>query len=282
VTAELCAADLGLVEETVCLVDAGHAARLAVAIGSPTRPRDGDVLPFLWHWGFFAPTVPTGDLGDDGHPRLPPSSRARRFPRRMWAGGSLRAAGPLVVGRPVVRRSGVSAVTEKTGRSGSLLIVELRHDYRQDGADALVETQTLVYRTAGGAIDPPLGEFVPRLAPGEWSERVCLGPVDVFRFSAVTFNSHRIHYDAPYARSVEGYPGLVVQGPLTALLLAASAQRATGRSVVAMRFRAAAPLFADLGFTIVGQPDGDRVAVTAIRGDATAAMTAELELRASS
>ena len=267
--------DLGLAEESETLLDAAHAARFAVAVGSFERPAVGDPLPFLWHWGWFGPVVGSDGLGDDGHPRLD-SPVLAEYPRRMWASGSLREVAPFVVGRAAIRRSAVESVAEKTGRSGAMLIVDVAHRYEQDGREVLTEQQTLIYRTAGPRTDLPTGRVVPSSGEGEWREVVQLGPVDLFRFSAVTFNSHRIHYDLPYATTVEGYPALVVHGPLTAVRLAGSARRATGRHLGTIRFRALAPLFADVPFTILGRTDGTGASVSAIRNDGTTAMIAEL------
>ena len=267
-------ADLGLAEESETPLDVAHAARLAVAVGSSERPAEGDPLPFLWHWGWFGPVVGSDGLGDDGHPRLH-SPVLAGYPRRMWASGSVAEVAPFVVGRPAIRRSTVESVAEKTGRSGAMLVVDVAHRYEQDGRDVLTEQQTLVYRAAGPPIDLPTGDVVPPAGEGEWREIVQLGPVDLFRFSAVTFNSHRIHYDRPYATTVEGYPALVIHGPLTALRLAASARRATRRPLGTIRFRALAPLFADVPFTILGRTERTGTTVSAIRNDGTTAMAAD-------
>ncbi len=268
-------ADLGLAEESEALLDVAHAARFAAAVGSSERPAEGDPLPFLWHWGWFGPVVGPDRLGDDGHPRLDAPVLAE-YPRRMWASGSLREVTPFVVGQAAIRRSAVESVAKKIGRSGPMLIVDVAHRYEQDGREVLTEQQTLVYRTAGPRTDLPTGDSIPSPSEGEWHETVQLGPVDLFRFSAVTFNSHRIHYDRSYATTVEGYPALVVHGPLTAVRLAASARRSTGRRLGTIRFRALAPLFADVPFTILGRTDGAGATVSAIRNDGTTAMTAEL------
>jgi hydroxyacyl-ACP dehydratase HTD2-like protein with hotdog domain len=232
------AADLGLAKKSETLLDEAHAARFAVAVGSSERPVEGDPLPFLWHWGWFGPVVGPDGLGDDGHPRLD-SPVLAEYPRRMWASGSLRESAPFVVGRAAVRRSAVESVAEKTGRSGAMLIVDVAHRYEQDGREVLTEQQTLVYRTAGPRTGLPTGDAVPSPSEGEWREAVQLGP-------------------------------------LTAVRLAGSARRATGRRLGTIRFRALAPLFADVPFTILGRTDGTGATVSAIRNDGTTAMTAEL------
>src|SRR5690606_6940047 len=153
----------------------------------------------LWHWVYFTPGTPTAGLGPDGHPRLPEGAPTARFPRRMWAGGRVSSVAPLVVGRPAERRSSVLRTKETSGRSGDLLVVTLEHRYRQGGADAVVEEQDLVYRTAGPPVPLPAGEEPVPAPAGGWSRRRVVEPPMLFRFSALTFNSHRIHYDQPYA-----------------------------------------------------------------------------------
>jgi hydroxyacyl-ACP dehydratase HTD2-like protein with hotdog domain len=200
----------------------------------------------------------------------------------MWAGGRVRLVTPLVVGEAAERHSTVLRTRETSGRSGDLLVVTLEHRYRQRGEDAVVEEQDLVYRTAGPPVPPPEGDELVAAPDGGWSLRRVLEPPVLFRFSAVTFNSHRIHYDEPYATGVEGYPGLVVHGPLTAVLLAESARSGTGREVATFDFRATAPLFAGLPFSLVGEVDeaAGTVAARAVRNDGEVAMTAAIGLRA--
>ncbi len=278
-TVDLTLADLGLVGSTSSELSVEHAHRLAATIDSPVRLATGDPLPLLWHWAFFTPDAPTADLGDDGHPRLPPGPLSA-YPRRMWASGTVAAAGPLAVGVPATRATSIVRVKESTGRSGALAIVTLEHRYGQGGADRLVEEQTLVYREAGPAVPMPVGDHRPTVAGDQWSDRHRPDSRLLFRFSSVTFNTHRIHYDQPYATSVEGYPALVVHGPLTALLVGESIRQATGREVTRFEFRATAPLFAGSEFTIVGTPGGpgEPVAATVVRNDGTEAMQVSADL----
>ncbi|RAY16274.1 acyl-CoA dehydrogenase [Actinomadura craniellae] len=261
-------------------VSGEQARRLAAVLDDPAGPElaPGRPLPALWHWALGTPETSTTMLGPDGHPRLPSCGPAAGFPRRMWAGGRVEVHRPLLIGAPALRETSVLRAERKTGRSGRLLVVTLRHVYTQHDATAIEEEQDLVYREPGAPVPAPEGGHSEPAPPGGWAERAEAGPVMLFRFSAVTFNAHRIHYDAAYARDVEGYPGLVVQGPLTALLLAESARRRTGREIAGFSFRASAPLFADAPFTLTGRPAEPDVELRAVRGDGQVATAATARL----
>ena len=249
----LTAEDVGFAALTSSELSVGHGRRLAAVLDDEIDLDDGSALPLLWHWAYFALPIATAALGHDGHPRIAPGGPTSDLPRRMWAGGRVRRRAPLRLGHPATRRSRVTRAERKSGRSGELLVVTVEHEIEQGGQVALVEEQDLVYRAA--PTEPmPLPEGGPGAAApaGGWADVVTMDPVRLFRFSALTFNSHRIHYDQPYATGEEGYPGLVVHGPLTAILLAG------------------AP------FSLVGQPSATGVALQAIRGDSTVAMTATL------
>ncbi len=203
-------------------------------------------VPPLGHWLYFLPEARQSAIVDDGHPRrdnaslLPPVP----LPRRMWAGGRVDFLAPIAIGAALTRVTTVDAIVPKRGASGDLLFVTLRHDIMADDVTAIREEQDLVYRgpAVGGAalasITPP-----PQLEPADAIRRVVPDPVLLFRYSALTFNAHRIHYDRDYARTAEGYAGLVVQGPLIATLLIDHAQR-TMPDVAPKQFsfRAEAPL----------------------------------------
>ncbi len=207
-----------------------------------------DVLPPLGHWCLCAPAVPTSELGDDGHPHrggfLPPVE----LPQRMWAGGKVEWFDELRVGDEVRRVSTVSDVREKRGRSGPLVFVTVGHQLSTARGLAISERQDLVYRGLGGS--PVAGEGVDH---GEWSDTVVPSEALLFRYSALTFNAHRIHHDAPYATNVEGYDGLVVHGPLMATLLAASAALHTGGRLASFEFRAIKPVTAPTPFAVCGE-----------------------------
>jgi len=272
---ELTPHDVAVAPEATADISVEHAARIAAVLDADLELGDGSALPLLWHFAFFAPAVPTAALGHDGHPRMAPGGPTADLPRRMWAGGRIEAHEPLLVGRPATRRSRVVQAERKSGRSGDLLVVTIEHEVEQGGRIVLTEEQDLVYRAAGATVEAPVGDHRPDVPDGGWCDPMTRDAVVLFRFSAITFNGHRIHYDLPYATAEEGYPGLVVHGPLTAVSLAESARR---RGVVGRRFefRATAPLFAALPFTLLGRPEGDAVALEAVRNDGAVAMTARL------
>jgi 3-methylfumaryl-CoA hydratase len=263
--------ELGQAVEVESDLSVEQARRWAAALDHPERLDAGTDLPLPWHWGFFTPTTATADLGADGHPAIT-SARLHGL-RRMWAGGRLVRARPLVVGRRGVRRTELVSVLEKDGRSGRLLFVTLRHVVEQDGEVALVEEQDLVYRGPGTV--PAPGPARPVEVPaGGWSVERVFDVATLFRFSAVTFNSHRIHYDREYATRVEGYPDLVVHGPLLASVLARSAEERLGPATT-FEFRAEAPCFPGTPVTVVGERLADGAArLQALRVDGVVAMTA--------
>lgn len=200
-------------------------------------------LPPLAHWLFFLPEAPQSTVGVDGHPTrgaaLPPIDA----PRRMWAGGRLSFHAPLPIGAKATRRSVVSDAKVKDGRSGRLTFVTVRHEIVVDGASAIVEEQDLVFRGAGNGT-PPAAPADPRAA--EVRQAVRFDATALFRFSALTFNAHRIHYDRLYAQGEEQYPDLVVHGPYQAMLLADHLLRhRPGARLAQFSFRGARPLFVD-------------------------------------
>lgn len=239
------------------LIAPERVAMVAATLDRPEAPAAGEPLPALWHWASFTETAPLAALGTDGHPKLGGFMPPIPLPRRMWVGGRLRFVGPLRVGDLATRVSEISDIKVKSGGSGTLVFVTLRHEIGTEAGPAIIEEQDLVYRASaapgqpGRAADAP-----PEAEPADWSDARIPGPALLFRYSAVTFNAHRIHYDAAYARDEEGYPGLVVQGPLTATLLAESlAGRVAGR-LAEFSFRAAQPLFADQPMTVRGRTAG--------------------------
>jgi 3-methylfumaryl-CoA hydratase len=217
-----------------------HAARMAALLDRPA-PAIGEALPPLWHWTFFTPEAPQSQIGPDGHPKLGSFLPPVPLPRRMWAGGRLRFHQPLRVGETVERISEIAAVTEKSGRQGALVFLTVRHSLSGFEGLAIEEDQDIVYRAPSITAQPaPVAET----ASADWRDARDPDPVLLFRYSALTFNGHRIHYDLPYATGEEGYPGLVVQGPLTATLLMDAFIRRTGQTPRSFSFRAQAPLFA--------------------------------------
>ena len=214
-----------------------------------TAPEDGTV-PQSYHWCLCLPDAPTARLGPDGHPLRDKNSDSFmppvQLPRRMWASSKVEFLMPLHVGDAVVRTSRIASVTEKTGGSGQLVFVDVAHETAGPNGVAVRETQSLVYRAAAAReapLSPPeLGEA--NFTPADWGAHRELNPSEplLFRYSALTFNSHRIHYDLPYARDEERYRGLVVHGPLTATLLLDLAQRLLGdNSLSTFAFRGTSP-----------------------------------------
>ena len=203
----------------------------------------GDPLPPLWHWIYFTPKAPAHEIGPDGHPKrggfLPPVA----LPRRMWAGGRFEFRQPIRVGDALTRTSTIADVRRREGRSGTLVFVTVRHEIGRDGLVLLTEEHDIVYRDLPRP-DAPAPE--PERAPTDEStaRRVVPDPVLLFRYSALTFNGHRIHYDRSYVTEVEGYPGLIVHGPLIATLLIGEAERQRpGLRVGRFEFKAVHPLF---------------------------------------
>ena len=246
----------------------------------------GGVLPWGWHWLYFKPVVPQSELDEDGHPR-----RAGGFlpggplGRRMWAGGVLRFFEPLRLGDAVERVSTIKSVTAKAGRSGKLVFVTVGHRVSGPSGLACDEDQQLVYLGAFGGSGssggtPPKG--TPLDGEPEWEETFLPTSTALFRFSAFTFNGHRIHYDHPYATEREGYRGLVVHGPLLALLLLDAGIRHTPERVPGvLTYRALAPAFADEPVTLVGKaegPDGT-IHLHALDRDGAVVTRADLEWR---
>lgn len=219
-------------------LDPARVAALFAALGvtSPS-PDTGEPLPPFAHRLYFWEAAPASALGPDGHPAKGALIPDLGLPQRMWAGGRLTFHTPLLAGIRAERRTQLVAVTQKTGRTGKLGFVTLRHDIHQRGMIALTEEQDLVYRPSDAEPAEP-----PRAPEGaEETRRVSFDTTALFRYSALTFNGHRIHYDAPYARDVEGYPGLVVHGPLLAQHLMLFAQERQG-PLSRFSFRATAPL----------------------------------------
>ena len=267
---------IGRTEETQDLVTAYPLAAMSATLDrEDPDPKAGDAVPPGWHWLYFLPIARHSGLGPDGHPArggfMPPVP----LPRRMWAGSRLEFVKPLRVGETIHRVSEICDVTPKQGKSGPLVFVMARH--RISGGDglAIVEEQDIVYREAAapGAPPPP-----PKPAPAEavWQRTIEPDPVLLFRYSALTFNGHRIHYDHKYVTGVEGYPGLIVHGPLIATLLVDLCRRQRPEATLAkFEFRAVSPLFDDRPFTVAGAPDGESAKVWALNADGALAMTAD-------
>jgi 3-methylfumaryl-CoA hydratase len=227
----------------------------------PMAIEPGTPLPPLWHWLYFLPMHRQSEIGADGHAKrggfLPPVS----LPRRMWAGSQFEFRAPVRVGDTVERTSTIDDVTTKEGRTGKLVFVKVRHELRCNGAadPAIVEFHDIVYREAKQPtdVDPPPQAAVTGAA---WQREIVPDDVLLFRYSALTFNGHRIHYDRKYVTEVEGYPGLIVHGPLIATLLMDLLRRsAPDAEVASFRFKAVRPTFDLHPFKVNGQREGNSV-----------------------
>lgn len=245
------------VERTEVLVP-GPAEGLAALLDLPT-PDLAAGLPLLWHWIYLLERSAERDLGEDGHPvrnvvPAPPGPGRRR----MWAGGAVTRRGALRLGEPATRRSEVLSVVDKEGRSGLLTFVTVGHTISQNGQVVIDERQDVVYRdrTTGVPAPPEAQEELP-VEPDEWA--IATTPPLLFRYSALTYNAHRIHYDRDFARDVEGYPGLLVHGPLQATLMAEAARASGAEGDLHFDYRLVAPLFDCQGMIARALPETDGI-----------------------
>ncbi|TDJ65274.1 MAG: acyl-CoA dehydrogenase [Proteobacteria bacterium] len=251
---------------------AGQAQAMAALLDRDSEQfRIGTVLPEYWHWIYFKPVVAQSLVGTDGHPRrgtfLPPID----LPRRMWAGGRLQFLHPIGIGDEIERKTEILSVEEKDGRSGKLVVLKLRHLISNASGPCVDEQQDLVYCETPRPDQPSRQQAQPP-DDVDWQETFIPNTVILFRFSALTFNSHRIHYDYPYVTQVEGYRGLVVHGPLTALLLLEAAKRHATRAPSSYEYRAIGPLFNDEPITLAGRTKETETEVWAIGPTGAVAM----------
>lgn len=272
---------IGKTETRTEVLGVTAAASLAATLDAdPSGYRNGTPLPAGFHWMYFAPVVRLSEVGTDGHPArggfLPPVP----LPRRMWASSTCAFKGPLLLGSPATHTAEIVDVTSRAGKSGALIFVKVRFTVLDaTGALAIDETRQTVYRDdpQPGAEAPP-----PTPAPGgeDWSKTIHPDPVLLFRYSALTFNCHRIHYDRPYATGVEGYPALVVHAPLVAtMLLDELRKRTPGAAIEGLEFRAMRPLFEGTPFDLCGRHDAEAGTVHLWSRDADGAQCSDIRVR---
>ena len=270
---------IGNTETAECDVTAEPADILAATFDRDDAPlQPGDAIPPGWHWYYFHEVVPLAETGPDGHPKrggfMPPVP----LPRRMWAGSELSFHRPITVGERITKTSTITDVTVKTGTAGTLCFVTARHEIAGVGGLATVEDHTTVYL---GEAAPGAGAPKPPPAPAEavWKRAIHPDPVMLFRYSAVTMNSHRIHYDHAYVTEFEGYPGLVVHGPLTTTLLLDLFRREMPDAVpTRFKVRAVSPLYDTHDFTVEGAPGEPGTAkLWALNHEGGLAQSAEIE-----
>jgi 3-methylfumaryl-CoA hydratase len=257
---------VGRSEQLTDVLEPARSNALRAALGDTAARSAGHALPLLHHWLYFWSVQPPAGLGADGHPAkggfLPPVP----LPRRMWAGGRLQFVKPLLLGERVEKVSTILKVEAKSGKTGDLVFVTVEHRLSGEAGLAIVEEQDLVYRGAsapGSAALPPADAPAPG-AP--WHDEIAPDTVLLFRYSALTMNGHRIHYDRPYAMDEEAYPGLVVHGPLQATLLADLAVRRLGKPLATFDFRAMAPAFEGTTLHLCGEPGETGIALWTEQG----------------
>jgi len=271
---------VGRTETATDVIDPGKAAAMAATLDLAWSPVHGDSLPPLWHWIYFWSSLPMAMLGQDGHAQrggfLPPVT----LPRRLWAGGRLTFLAPVIIGQQATRTSKIKSVEIKQGKSGPLVFVTVAHEVSVEGSVVLREEHDIVYREAPGTNDlAPAAKVAPDDA--QWSKQIVPDAVQLFRYSALTFNGHRIHYDRRYATEVEGYPGLIVHGPLIATLLTELVRHELpDRALSTFSFRALSPVFDTAPFSVHGSlvPDGHSVSLWATNAQGHLAVQAQASL----
>jgi 3-methylfumaryl-CoA hydratase len=260
------------------VLDPRPLAQLALTLDLPDPPpMIGDPLPAGRHWLYFTSNVPQAELRADGNANAPPPLPLIDLPRRMWGGGRIDFLRSLRLGSKVRRRSTVQSIYQRVGKSGPLVFVVLRHEISDEQGVAVVEEQEMLHRDPGLAPTGALGR-VPAPADADWRESFRPTVSLLFRYSAVTFNAHRIHYDAEFARH-EGYGGIVVHGPLLAMLLMDGTARHSGRTVSRLSYRGVSPLFHDATAVLAGRIEGDQAKAWAATEAGELGLTATIDLK---
>ncbi len=268
---------IGKQSSTEALVTAYQADALTATLDRDDAPyREGDAIPPGWHLFYIREVVKLADTAEDGHPKrgdfLPPID----LPRRMWAGTQATYHKPILVGETIRNVTSIEAVTPKVGKTGNLVFLKLKHEISGEDGVATTEIQDVVYREEAqpGAVAP---EPPPAPAGAVWKRTIHPSPVLLFRYSALTMNSHRIHYDRSYVTEVEKYPGLLVHGPLTFTLLLDLFRRENPEMTLkSFAVRAVSPIYDTHDFTIEGAPgDAGEAALWALNNDGRLAMSAK-------
>ncbi len=267
---------IGKTETTTDYLDAGRARRFQVTLDRAPDFSEGRELPPFWHYIYFNPEAPASTLKEDGHEKLGRFLPPVALPRRMWAGGTVTIDRPLFAGEECTKTSTIRDVVLKHGRSGPLCFVTVDHEFAVDGQLHLTERQNIVYREMP-APDSPAPKPTPPPENATVSLIVNPDPVLLFRYSALIFYGHRIHYDIDYARDVEGYPGLVVHGPLLAALSGELGRNQhPNKQLNSMEIRAVSPLFAPTQFHVETRDDSDATRTWVRDADGALAMTVDL------
>lgn len=254
------------------------ARALAAALNNASLPEKGDALPLFWEWMYFLPTPLGSETGKDGHPDkggfLPPVP----LPRRMWAAGEVELNHPLLIGQEAKRVSTIESVELKEGSTGTLVFVNVRHDIYQNESLCISQVQNIVYREQPGErSELPPGKPAPEDA--QFSAEIDPDPVLLFRYSALTYNGHRIHYDRDYAVDEELYSALVVHGPLlVTLLLELQRHELVERTIKQFKFRAVRPTFDKDSFSVAGKLEGNTLSLWSADAGGNTCMTIKAEL----
>lgn len=268
---------VGKAEETSDTIDLSTCRRMEATLDRNAALMINDALPSLWHWLYFHQITKISETGRDGHAKLGQFLPPITLPRRMWAGGRFEFLIDLPIGCVATRKSTIKSVEKKSGRSGELCFVTVLHEIFCGGNVCLREEHDLVYRedekTGDSITLAPLAEGCPDIL-----QTIVPSPELLFRYSALTFNSHKIHYDRDYCREVESYPGLIFHGPLTATLLVQLAlENSEGRKLRAFEFRAISPLFDTAAFELRGWLRDEHISLQAVNLEGRLAMTATAE-----
>lgn len=263
---------LGRSTSSEVVLDVAQANRMAVTLDRSPTFQLGDALPPAWHWLYFHDLVKASELGHDGHPKLGLILPPVPLPKRMWASGNFVFYAPLRLGDRVQRTSVIRSITAKEGRSGLLYFVVIEHTLATGGVLNLVEEQTIVYREL--ASETQISKAQATTIHADYQQAYAFNSTALFRYSALTFNGHRIHYDVDYCRTVEGYPNLVIHGPLIATLLLDIYVKQQ-QPLHWFRYRAKSPLFLPHSFTVNGKNDGESTQLWASNHEGGLAMEAE-------
>jgi len=255
------------------------AQALAAALDNEHVPQKGDELPSFWEWIYFLATPRASATGSDGHPDkggfLPPVP----LPRRMWAAGEVENHKPLIIGQSATRLSTIESVDLKSGSTGTLVFVNVKHEISQNGDLCITQVQNIVYREQPAA-NAPLPPAKPAPEAFDFSKQLTPDPVLLFRYSALTYNGHRIHYDRNYAVEEELYSALVVHGPLlVTLLLELQRHHLTDSTLGKFKFRAVRPTFDNANFTVAGKQDGNQLSLWSADNSGALCMTVKAELK---
>lgn len=266
-------------EETDTVADGSALAMHGLLDAPGQAPKNGDPLPPLWHWLAFLPRIRQREIGLDGHPIVNEFLDSQAYPRRMFAGARITWPGTAHVGEQLTRRSRVANLVTKEGRTGPLLFLTVENEIYERGDLVIREEQDLVYRAASGSSATAPSNGVGDETPWTWKLAITIDPVSLFRFSALTYNAHRIHYDRTYATQTEGYPGLVIHGPFQAISLAEVCRRfQPDSSLASFVFRAQRPAFEGAPLRFCGRRAGDEIDLAALDGSGNVTVSATAKL----